>query len=315
MQKNGRGVKQADRLLKMQGKQDRGPVEFKTHIAEQEGEIMAVATRDVVSVPLTRSIIGAVTTMTKCGFRRLPVTDPGTHKLRGIVTSGDVINFMGGGDKYKLVQVRHGGNLIAALNENVRTIMTQQLSTLPHTAHVRDAVEAIITRKIGGLPVIDDDGVVAGMVTERDVLRLLAAERSPLNVEDIMTSDLRVTHPESAISTVTRDMTRYRFRRLPVVSDDVLFGIITATDIMRYLGTGEVFTRITTGDIGEVMALPVRTLISGDLFTTQPGNCINNAAREMLDRNIGALPVIEDSRLIGLVTEFDLVRGFAAEGW
>jgi len=315
MQKNGRGVKQADRLLKMQGKQDRGPVEFKTHIAEQEGEIMAVATRDVVSVPLTRSIIGAVTTMTKCGFRRLPVTDPGTHKLRGIVTSGDVINFMGGGDKYKLVQVRHGGNLIAALNENVRTIMTQQLSTLPHTAHVRDAVEAIITRKIGGLPVIDDDGVVAGMVTERDVLRLLAAERSPLNVEDIMTSDLRVTHPESAISTVTRDMTRYRFRRLPVVSDDVLFGIITATDIMRYLGTGEVFTRITTGDIGEVMALPVRTLISGDLFTTQPGNCINNAAREMLDRNIGALPVIEDSRLIGLVTEFDLVRGFAEEEW
>jgi len=315
MQKNGRGVKQGDRLLKMQGKQDRGPVEFKTHIAEQEGEIMAVATRDVVSVPLTQSIIGAVTTMTKCGFRRLPVTDPGTHKLRGIITSGDVINFMGGGDKYKLVQVRHGGNLIAALNENVRTIMTQQLSTLPHTAHVRDAVEAIITRKIGGLPVVDDDGVIAGMVTERDVLRLLAAEHSPLNIEDVMTSDLRVTHPESAISTVTHDMTRYRFRRLPVVSDDVLFGIITATDIMRYLGTGEVFTRITTGDIGEVMALPVRTLISGDLFTAQPGNCINNAAREMLDRNIGALPVIEDSRLIGLVTEFDLVRGFAAEGW
>jgi CBS domain-containing protein len=35
----------------------------------------------------------------------------------------------------------------------------------------------------------------------------------------------------------------------------------------------------------------------------------------MLDRNIGALPVIEDSRLIGLVTEFDLVRGFAEEEW
>ncbi|HUH79225.1 MAG TPA: CBS domain-containing protein [Methanoregula sp.] len=314
MQKNGRGVKQGDRLLKMQGKQDRGPVEFKSHIAEQEGEIMAVATRDVVSIPPTQSIIGAVGTMTKCGFRRLPVTDPGTHKLRGIVTSGDVINLMGGGDKYKLVQVRHGGNLIAALNENVRTIMTQQLSTLPHTAFVRDAVEAITSKKIGGLPVVDDEGVLAGMVTERDVLRILAGERSPLNVEDVMTTGLRVTHPESAISTVTREMTSCRFRRLPVVSDDVLFGIITATDIMRYLGSREVFTRLTTGDIGEVTALPVRTLISGELFTTQPDNCINNAAREMLERNIGALPVIEDSRLIGLVTEFDLVRGFAEEG-
>ena len=253
--------------------------------------------------------------MTKCGFRRLPVTDPGTKKLRGIITSGDIINFMGGGDKYKLVQIRHGGNLIAALNEPVRTIMTQQLTTLPHTTHVREAVETIIDKKIGGLPLVDDDGVLNGIVTERDVLRVLAAERSTLNVEDIMTTDLRVTHPDSEISTVTRDMTMYKFRRLPVVSDDVLFGIITATDIMRYLGNGEVFTRLTTGDIGEVMGLPVRTLISGELFTASPGDCINNAAREMLDKNIGALPVIEDSRLIGLVTEFDLMKGFAEEEW
>ena len=144
--------------LKEPGKTDRGPVEFKTHIAEQEGEIMAIATRDVISVPPTQSIMSAVGMMTKCGFRRLPVTDPGTKKLRGIITSGDIINFMGGGDKYKLVQVRHSGNLIAALNENVRTIMTQQLTTLPHTSHVRDAVETIIRKKIGGIPLVDDDG-------------------------------------------------------------------------------------------------------------------------------------------------------------
>ena len=130
-----------------------------------------------------------------------------------------------------------------------------------------------------------------------------------------MTSSLRVTDPDSPISGVTHDMTKYKFRRLPVVSDDVLYGIITATDIMRYLGSREVFTRLTTGDVGEVMALPVRTLISGELYTTTPDNSINNAAREMLDRNIGALPVIEDSKLIGLITEFDLVKGFAKEEW
>ena len=44
MHQNDRGIKQGDRLLKMQGKLDRGPVEFKSHIAEQEGEIMAIAT-------------------------------------------------------------------------------------------------------------------------------------------------------------------------------------------------------------------------------------------------------------------------------
>ena len=246
--------------------------------------------------------------MTKCGFRRLPVTDAGTKKLRGIITSGDIINFMGGGDKYRLVEVRHNGNLIAALNENVRTIMTQQPVTLGHNACIRDAVEIIIGKKIGGIPITGSDGVLAGIVT---VLRVLGAERSPLKVEDVMTTSLRVTAPDCPIAKVTKDMTSYRFRRLPVVSDDVLYGIVTATDIMRYLGSREVFARLTTGNIVEVTRLPVRMLIAGSLITTTPDRSINEAAREMLNRNIGALPVIEDSRLIGLVTEFDLVRAFA----
>jgi CBS domain-containing protein len=311
MNQNDRSIKQGDRLLKMQGKLDRGPVDFKSHIVQQEGEIMAIATRDVISVQPTQSIIGAVEIMTECGFRRLPVTDAGTKKLRGIITSGDIINFMGGGDKYKLVQVRHGGNLLAAVNESVRTIMTQQITTLTHESRINDAVSTIVEKKIGGLPIIDHDGVLNGIVTERDVLRVLGAERSTLNVEDVMSSSLRVTAPDCPISTVAHDMTHYRFRRLPVVSDDVLYGIVTATDIMKYLGNREVFSRLTTGNISEVMELPVRTLVAGDLFTTTPMQSINQAAREMLTRNIGALPVIEGSRLIGLVTEFDLVRAFA----
>jgi CBS domain-containing protein len=159
---------------------------------------------------------------------------------------------------------------------------------------------------------VDKEGVLSGIVTERDVLRVLGAERSPLHVEDVMTSTLRVTAPDCPISTVTHDMTKYRFRRLPVVSDDVLYGIVTATDVMRYLGSREVFTRMTTGNVGEVTGLAIRTLIGGELYTTTPEKNINEAAREMLEKNIGALPVIEDSRLIGLVTEFDLVRAFAA---
>jgi CBS domain-containing protein len=311
MHQNERGIKQGDRLLKMQGKLDRGPVEFKSHIAEQEGEIMAIATRDVISVPPTTSIIGAVEQMTMCGFRRLPVTDAGTKKLRGIVTSGDVINFMGGGDKYKLVQVKHDGNLLAAVNENVRTIMTQQTVTLTHNATIRDAVKEIVEKKIGGLPIVDNDGVLMGIVTERDVMRVLGAQQSCLKVEDVMSSSLRVTAPDSPIATVAREMTKCRLRRLPVVSDDVVYGIVTATDLMCYLGSREVFSRLTTGMISEVMGLPVRTLIKGALYTTTPEKSINEAAREMLEKNIGALPVIEDSRLIGLITEFDLVRAFA----
>lgn len=313
MHRNDRGTKQGDRLLKMQGKGDRGPVDFKSHIVQQEGEVMAIGTAGVISVPPTQSLIFAVETMTKCGFRRLPVTDAGTKKLLGIITSGDIINFMGGGDKYRLVQIRHGGNLIAAVNESVRTVMTQNPVTLTHDARLIDALAIIVGKKIGGLPIVNGGGILTGILTERDVLRVLAAERSTLAVEDVMSSALRVTEPDCPISTVTQDMTKYRFRRLPVVSDDVLYGIITATDIMRYLGSREVFARLTTGDVAEVTSMPVRALVAGNLFTTTPEKSINEAAREMLDKNIGALPVIENGHLIGMVTEFDLVCALAQE--
>jgi CBS domain-containing protein len=311
MHTNDRNFKQGDKLLKMPGKLDRGPVEFKSHIVSREGDIMAIATRDVVSVPPTSTIMGAVEKMTGCGFRRLPIVDPGSGKLRGIITSGDIINFMGGGDKFNLVQVRHGGNLLAAINEPVRTLMTQQLTTLPDSASIADAVEIIVTRKVGGMPITDSNGVLVGMVTERDVMKVLATEKVDLSVNDIMTTGLRVTDPDCPIGKVTRDMTTHRFRRLPVVSGDVLYGIITTSDIMKYLGTKKVFDQMLTGDVSEVMGLPVRNLVSSNLFTTSPDKGINEAAREMLDRNVGGLPVIEKARLVGLVTEFDMVRALA----
>ena len=242
MHQNDRGIKQGNRLLKMQGKLDRGPVEFKTHIAEQEGEIMAIATRDVISIPPTTSIIAAVEQMTKCGFRRLPVTDAGTKKLRGIVTSGDVINFMGGGDKYKLVQVKHGGNLLSAVNENVRTIMTQQIVTLSHDATIREAVAEIVGKNIGGLPIVDNDGVLEGIVTERDVVRVLGAQQS--DAQSRRHHEYVPAGNSAGLSDMppyTHDMTKYRFRRLPVVSDDVLYGMVTATDLMGYIGNRDVF--------------------------------------------------------------------------
>jgi CBS domain-containing protein len=308
MHTNDRNFKQGDKLLKMPGKLDRGPVEFKSHIVSREGEIMAIATRDVVSVPPTITIMGAVEKMTACGFRRLPVVDAGSGKLRGIITSGDIINFMGGGDKFNLVQVKHGGNLLPAINEAVRTIMTQQLTTLPDSASISDAIDIILTKKVGGMPITDSDGVLVGIVTERDVMKVLVTEKVDLTVNGVMTTSLRVTDPDCPIGSVTRDMTSHRFRRLPVVSNDILYGIITTSDIMKYLGNKKVFDQMVTGDIAEVMSLPVRNLVSGSLYTTAPEKGINEAAREMLDKNVGALPVIENARLVGLITEFDMVR-------
>ncbi|MFA7562822.1 MAG: CBS domain-containing protein [Methanoculleus sp.] len=308
---NNSDKKPADRLLKMPGKRDRGPVDFKTRIADHEGEIMAIATRDVVVAQWTTTIIQAVEIMTREGFRRLPVVDPGTHRLRGIVTVGDVINFMGGGDKYNLVQVKHRGNFLAAINEELREIMTPHLVTMSINGGIADAVDIIVNKNIGGIPITDAEGRLKGIVTERDVMKVLTTEHSDRTAEDIMKSAVRVTGPDTPIGKVCEEMVKCRFRRLPVVTDDVLCGIVTATDIMSYLGKGKAFEQLTTGDSAEVMGAPVRSLLSGELYTITPERNIHEIALEMIRRRVGALPVIEDSHLVGLVTEYDLVKAFS----
>ena len=312
MNRNNRiNERQGDRQLRLPGNTDRGPVNFESRKAVREGEIMAIASTEVVSVPPTMTIIGAIEKMTECGFRRLPVTDAGTRRLRGIVTAGDIIDMMGGGNKFNLVKKKHAGNLVAAINESVRAIMTEKVLTIGNDAKIADAASLIVGKKMGGLPIVDARETLVGIVTERDVMKVLSSEKGQGLVEEIMSTSLKVTGPDSPIGEATKEMITQHFRRLPVVKYDVLYGIITATYIMKYLGTGQVFQRMVTGNVAEVMALPVRTLVSGNLHTIDPKKNVNDAAREMLARNVGALPVIEDAKLVGLVTEFDLVKAFA----
>jgi len=87
------------------GLRERGPGSLKTHPAQKrEGEIMTVAKSPVVTMAPTAPIYDAVKMMSKEGFRRMPIVDPGTKRLLGIVTATDIVNFFGGGDKLQLVQ-------------------------------------------------------------------------------------------------------------------------------------------------------------------------------------------------------------------
>ncbi|NLL10442.1 MAG: CBS domain-containing protein [Methanomicrobiales archaeon] len=273
--------------------------------------VLSIATSKVISAPPTMRIYGAIETLTQWGFRRLPIVDPGTHRLKGIITARDIIDFLGGGERFNLINVKHNGNFLAAINESVNKIMKTDVRTLHTDATLAEALEIILHDRIGGIPIVDDDNVLCGIVTERDVLKILCRSHAAIQVEDIMVRSLLVQQPDCPLSMVTRVMTEHQFRRLPIVKNDVLFGIITATDIVRYIGTGRVFEKLVTGNVTEVMNIPVRDLISGNLYTTGPDATVTDAAREMMAKKVGALPVIDQSRLAGLVTEFDLVKAFA----
>ncbi len=290
------------------GVMDRGPVDFKSRVSNNQGDILAIASKNIVTLPPTTNIMGTVKTMLKYGFRRVPIADAGTNRLVGIITSLDIVDFLGGGLRHNIVKNRYKGNLAAAINEDVREIMKKDVVSLGVNDNISSAIKTMIEKNIGGIPIVDDDDVVVGIVSERDFVRTVADITTSKSVNKYMSDKVVTASPDISVGEATRTMIEKGFRRIPIVKEDVLLGIVTASDIMRYLGSGEIFQKLMTGDVSDAFQVPLKSLILRDIVWTNSSIDIGEAAALMLKNKVGALPIIDDGELCGIITERDIIK-------
>jgi CBS domain-containing protein len=289
------------------GKSDRGSLDFKSKLSEHEGDIMSVAKRDVVQIPPTMTIMGAVKTMVKYRFRRLPVSDPGTNRLKGIVTVMDVVNFLGGGDKAQIIENKHRGNLLSAINEEISSIMEEDVITLHKGASIGDAIKLMLSGNVSGFPIVNDGGKVIGIVSERDFVSLVAKIITGKSVADVMSRDVVTVRPDTKIEEAARVMVANDFRRVPIVHEGVMTGVVTTSDIVNYLGSGEVFEKLVTGNMHEALGVPIKAIAREAPITVEPDLDLGEAADLMIARDVNVLPVIVDGTLTGIITERDFL--------
>ena len=296
------------RAMDSTGVMDRGAVDFKSRVSHNQGDIMAIASKNIVTLPPTTNIMGTAKTMLKYGFRRVPIADAGTNRLVGIITSLDIVDFLGGGLRHNIVKNRYKGNLAAAINEDVRAIMKKDVVSLGVNDNISNAIKTMIEKNIGGIPIVDDDNVVVGIVSERDFVRTVADITTSKSVNKYMSNKVVTASPDISVGEATRTMIEKGFRRIPIVKEDVLLGIVTASDVMRYLGSGEIFQKLMTGDVSDAFKVPLKSLILRDIIWTNSGIDIGEAAALMLKNKVGALPIIDDGELCGILTERDIIK-------
>ena len=125
-------------------------------------------------------------------------------------------------------------------------------------------------------------------------------------VRDIMTVEVTTLGRNDTLLLAKDIMNLGRVRHFPVVEDDELVGVVSQRDLYRAsLGTvmqyGEKAQRafLESVAVKEVMADPI---------SISPDATVRDAARLMMEHKIGCLPVLEDSRLVGIVTETDMLR-------
>jgi len=167
----------------------------------------------------------------------------------------------------------------------------------------------------GIVPVLDREGRVRGVLSEHDLVKYLAGVVSiGLKIRDIMSTPVVTVNENSTLKETMETMVKYGFRRTPVVDkDNVVVGLVTAVDIIREFGTHRLIARSTSGDIREVLNIPVSEIMVKEVAVVKEDDDVAEAAGIMLSRNISSLLVVdEDMTLKGIVTERDVLYSIIA---
>ena len=293
-------------------------LDLQTKQAENDGDIMDIAFKDVVTASQSSTIIEIANLMSQKDIRRIPITDPGTGKLLGIVTTMDILDFFGGGKKYNLITEKHKGNFLSAINAPIKEIMTSGVKTMTNKDTIIDAVTLMLEEGIGGFPIVNSEDKIVGMVTEGDIVKKLKPLLASMEVQDVMATDLITTTPGTKIEAITKIMVRNSLRRIPIVGEDVksgskeekLLGFITASDILKYIGEHKLFAKLFSNEGEDVVKIPIEELMVTDVVSVSKYDKLDKVADIMFDKNIRGLTVVDEEtgKLVGIVTIRDLLK-------
>lgn len=125
-------------------------------------------------------------------------------------------------------------------------------------------------------------------------------------VRTFMSAPAITVEPEMTCRDALRLFQKQRIRRAPVVAEARLVGILSERDLLRALPGSVLELDTSAGYLAE--RKPVHSVMTADPFTVEPDTHLEDAAHLMVERRIGGLPVVEQGRVIGMITESDLFR-------
>ncbi|MFC1965018.1 HPP family protein [Chloroflexota bacterium] len=119
------------------------------------------------------------------------------------------------------------------MERKAREIMTANVITTKPDVLVISAIKALIKNHISGMPVVDDEGKLIGIITEHDIVNfMLSGDAADTTVSDVMTKNVDTYDPDTPFEEIVSHFAAYRNRRVPVVENGKVVGIISRRDII-----------------------------------------------------------------------------------
>jgi acetoin utilization protein AcuB len=280
-------------------------------------QLESLATTHVVTVAPPDSLDTAIDLMDRFGIHHLPVVENG--RLAGMVSDRDLLLAVG----WERSAQRRIGRRGAALAGPCRVdqIMSRGVVSLSPEAALREAAATMIERRIGAIPLMRG-GRLVGIVTKLDLLarfldRGTVATGEAIGDEPVsrtMRANVTVVGPNEPLAGLIELMHDKHVRHVPVVVQDMVIGIVSDRDVRRALGRDLVHDE-QAQERGKMYLGSTATfeIMTRHVRVVHPEAALSKAAQEMIDHRIGALPVINEQKLlVGIITDTDLVRILAA---
>ncbi len=211
-----------------------------------------------------------------------------------------------------------------------RDIMVSKLVTFGPQTDVYEAIDVLLRRRISGAPVVDDEGRLLGVFSERYGMRSLiqaALEGTPgAPVKEMMNTDMgRTVADDAGLFSIAQIFTSTHYRRLPVIANGALVGQISRRDVLRadhhlaeafqsdreLLDLSSEITRSENRDQPSHGGLPtteVKAFMDTNARTIAPDADLLSIAQIFLSTNYRRLPVVDGERLVGQVSRRDVLQ-------
>lgn len=276
-------------------------------------------------------------------FTGLPVVDARDRPV-GVVTQGDLIAKGGLPLRLGLLAESEQGEKEAVMatlaRKRVREIMTAPAMTIPENRLLTDAVDAMMTKQLKRLPVVDKEGRLVGILSRLDIFRTVMreapdwdafrAQKIEVNnlrtVKDILRRDTRTVSPDTTIDQVIQIVDGNDMQCVAVVDDrGTLIGTIADSDLLHAFkpdpeGVRALFARLSRPsgkDLAYRLAgTTARAVMRTDVSAVRETMAIGEAIRLMTEQRLKRLPVVDETgRFQGMISRDSLLRtGFSQPG-
>lgn len=276
-------------------------------------KVSAIMKRSPRTVEAGDSVARARDIMVWGGFRHLPVVEPESGRLVGVLSEFDVA-----GHQARAIDGNGGPT-----TDTVSTVMSETVHTAGPDDSVTEVTARMASEKIGCLPVTEY-GKLVGLVTVTDALAAEVHAALGTNaaidtkVAEVMTKDPRTSDPDDYLLDAAARMSQYEIRHLPVVDvEGHVLGMLSDRDIRACIGEpsrafGPDADRSKKALSVSAEALRVSHAMSVPPVTTTGDESCAVAAHSFVGLKAGAVPVVDvENKLVGIVSYVDLLRAFA----